>query len=127
MRAARAAVGLPVLRKDFTVDPLQLYEARAAGADAALVIVPALEPRALEALVAESADAGLGMLVEIHDREEARPALAAGASVIGVNARDLSSLAVDVDAALATVEWLRGEAPDAVIVAESGIASAKRP
>ncbi len=125
LEAVAAAVSVPVVRKDFLVDPWQVWESRAAGADAALVIVPALEPRELNALVAESADAGLGLLVEIHGREEARRALDAGASVIGVNARDLSSLAVDVEAALATVEWLRREAPDAVIVAESGISGAE--
>ncbi|HJR52627.1 MAG TPA: indole-3-glycerol phosphate synthase TrpC [Gemmatimonadota bacterium] len=120
-----AVVTVPVVRKDFLVDPWQVWESRAAGADAALVIVSALAPPELDAMVAESAEAGLGLLVEIHDREEARPALDAGASVIGVNARDLSSLAVDLEAALATVEWLRREAPGAVIVAESGIAGAE--
>lgn len=122
LEAVVTAVSVPVLRKDFLVDPWQVWESRAAGADAALLIVAALAPREMEALVAESARAGLGLLIEIHDREEARAALDAGASVIGVNARDLSSLEVDVAAALSTVEWLRGAAPDAVIVAESGIA-----
>lgn len=124
LEAVAAAVSVPVVRKDFLVDPWQVWESRAAGADAALVIVAALEARELEALVRESAGAGLGLLIEIHGREEARPALDAGPSVIGVNARDLSSLAVDVESALATVEWLRREAPEAVIVAESGIANA---
>lgn len=122
LEAVAPAVSIPVLRKDFLVDPWQVWESRAAGADAALVIVSALAPRELEALVAESARAALGLLVEIHDREEARAAIDAGASAIGVNARDLSSLEVDVGAALATVAWLRSVAPDAVIVAESGIA-----
>ena len=117
-------MSVPVLRKDFLVDPWQVWECRAAGADAALVIVSALGSRELEALVAESADAGLGLLIEIHRRAEAQAAIDAGASVIGVNARDLASLEVDVDSALSTVEWLRRQAPDAVIVAESGIAGA---
>lgn len=125
LEAVAAAVSVPVLRKDFLVDPWQVWESRAAGADAALVIVSALAPRELEVLVAESAGAGLGLLIEVHDREEARAAIDSGASVIGVNARDLSSLAVDVETALSTVEWLRREAPDAVIVAESGIAGAE--
>ncbi len=122
LAAVAASVSVPVVRKDFLVDPWQIWESRAAGADAALVIVSALTPRELKALVAVSADARLGLLVEIHAREEAPAAIDAGASVIGVNARDLSSLDVDVDAALSTVEWLRREAPEIVIVAESGIA-----
>jgi indole-3-glycerol phosphate synthase len=122
LEAVVTAVAVPVLRKDFLVDTWQVWESRAAGADAALLIIAALAPREMEALVAESARAGLGLLIEIHDREEARAAIDAGASVIGVNARDLSSLEVDVAAALSTVEWLRGAAPDAMIVAESGIA-----
>ena len=122
LESVAAAVAVPVVRKDFLVDPWQIWESRAAGADAALVIVSALVPRELEALVAESADARLGLLIEIHGRAEAQAAIEAGAPVIGVNARDLSSLEVDVDSALSTVEWLRRRAPDAVIVAESGIA-----
>jgi indole-3-glycerol phosphate synthase len=122
LEAVAPAVSVPVLRKDFLVDPWQVWESRAAGADAALLIVAALDRGALDALVAESAGAGLGLLVEIHGRAEAHAAIDAGASVIGVNARDLSTLAVDVDAALSTVEWLRREVSDAVIVAESGIA-----
>ena len=122
LEAVAPAVSVPVLRKDFLVDPWQVWESRAAGADAALLIVAALDRSALDALVAESAGAGLGLLVEIHGRAEARAAIDTGASVIGVNARDLSTLAVDADAALSTIEWLRREASDAVIVAESGIA-----
>jgi indole-3-glycerol phosphate synthase len=122
LEAVAPAVSVPVLRKDFLVDPWQVWESRAAGADAALLIVAALDRSALDALVAESAGAGLGLLIEIHGRAEARAAIDTGASVIGVNARDLSTLAVDADAALSTIEWLRREASDAVIVAESGIA-----
>jgi indole-3-glycerol phosphate synthase len=121
LEAVAPAVSVPVVRKDFLVDPWQVWESRAAGADAALLIVSALDADELAALASESADAGLGLLVEIHGRSEAGAALATGASVIGVNARDLSSLEVDVDAALSTVEWLRREAPEAWIVAESGI------
>jgi indole-3-glycerol phosphate synthase len=121
LEAVAAAVSVPVVRKDFLVDPWQVWESRAAGADAALVIVSALASRELATLVAESVAADLGLLFEIHDRREAGAAIDAGAFVIGVNARDLSSLEVDVDAALSTVAWLRREAPDVVIVAESGI------
>lgn len=122
LESVAAAVAVPVVRKDFLIDPWQVWESRAAGADAALVIVSALAPRQLEPLVAASRDARIGLLIEIHGRSEAQAAIDVGASVIGVNARDLSSLAVDVDSALSTVEWLRRMAPDAVIVAESGIA-----
>jgi indole-3-glycerol phosphate synthase len=121
LEAVALAVSVPVVRKDFLVDPWQVWESRAAGADAALAIVAALTRDELDAIVAAAADAGLGLLVEIHGREEATMALEAGATVIGVNARDLSSLAVDVDAALTTVAWLRREAPAVAIVAESGI------
>jgi indole-3-glycerol phosphate synthase len=122
LEAVGAAVSVPVLRKDFLVDPWQVWESRAAGADAALLIVSALAPRELDGLVAECARAGLGLLIEIHEREEARAAIDAGASAIGVNARDLFTLEVDVAAGLSTVAWLRRAVPDAVIVAESGIA-----
>lgn len=122
LEAVAAAVSVPVVRKDFLVDRWQIWESRAAGADAALLIVAALGPADVEALVAESAAADLGLLLEVHDRAEAEAAIDAGVAVIGVNARDLSSLEVDVDSALSTVAWLRREAPDAVIVAESGIA-----
>jgi indole-3-glycerol phosphate synthase len=125
LEAVSAAVSIPVLRKDFLLDPWQVWESRAAGADAALLIVAALDRAELAALVAAASDAGLGLLVEIHEREEARIAIAAGAAVIGVNARDLSSLEVDVQSALSTMEWLRREAPDLAIVAESGIAGAE--
>jgi indole-3-glycerol phosphate synthase len=121
LEAVAAAVSVPVVRKDFLVDPWQIWESRAAGADAALLIVAALGAGDLEALVAESAAADLGLLLEVHDRAEAGAAIDAGVAVIGVNARDLSSLEVDVDSALSTVAWLRREAPGAVIVAESGV------
>lgn len=123
LAAVAAAVSVPVIRKDFLVDPWQVWESRAAGADAALVIVAATDSRVLGELMAAGANARLGLLIEIHDEEEGRTAIDSGATLIGVNARDLSTLAVDVESALATIEWLRREAPGAVIVAESGIAS----
>ena len=115
---ARAAVELPVLRKDFVVDAWQVWEARAAGADAVLLIVAALEAAALEALLDVARQARLEVLVEVHDRAELDRALAAGATVLGVNNRDLKTL----DVSLQTAVDLAPAIPDGVVaVAESGI------
>jgi indole-3-glycerol phosphate synthase len=117
--AVRRAVPVPVLRKDFTVAPVQVWEARAIGADAVLLIVAALDGEALGALLAEAAAAGLDALVEVHTEAEVERALAAGATLVGVNNRDLATFEVD----LATAERLApllGSVP--VRVAESGIA-----
>lgn len=116
--AARTASNLPVLRKDFLVDPVQLLETRAAGADAALLIVRALEGDRLAEMVVAAGELGLDALVEAHDEEELERAVDAGAGIIGVNARDLSSFAVDLELS----ERLVGLVPtDRVAVAESGI------
>jgi len=118
LRAARRAVDLPVLRKDFVLHPAQIWEARAAGADAVLLIVAALADRELELLASTAAAAGVAALVEVHSEEEARRASAAGAALVGVNNRDLATFRVD----LATAERLRRLLPaDAVTVAESGV------
>jgi indole-3-glycerol phosphate synthase len=110
-----------VLRKDFVVDPYQLAEARAAGADAVLLIVAALDDRALRSLFAACAAFGLEALVETHDRQEAARAVDLGATVIGVNHRDLHTFTMDMDLAVR----LRAEIPPGcVMVAESGIRSA---
>ena len=98
LRAVRAAVGIPVLRKDFVVSPYQLLEAAAAGADAVLLIVAALDDTDLGALHARAAELGLGVLVEVHDADELDRAARAGATVVGVNNRNLRTLAVDVEA-----------------------------
>ncbi|RAG85051.1 indole-3-glycerol phosphate synthase TrpC [Streptacidiphilus pinicola] len=95
LEAVRAKVDVPVLRKDFIVTPYQLWEARAYGADLALLIVAALEQQALVSLLEEARTIGLSALVEVHDQEEAARAVAAGASIIGVNARNLRTLEVD--------------------------------
>lgn len=116
--AARAAVDLPLLRKDFVVDEYQLLEARAVGADAALLIVAALPAERLEALLAAAADLGLDALVEVHSRDELRAAADAGARIIGVNNRDLHSLDVDLET---THRLLADRPPGVVVVAESGI------
>ena len=95
--AVRAAVSIPVLRKDFIVGPYQIHEARAHGADMLLLIVAALEQPALESMLDRTESLGMTALVEVHTEEEADRALQAGAKVIGVNARDLKTLEVDRD------------------------------
>jgi indole-3-glycerol phosphate synthase len=118
LEEVRAASGLPVLRKDFVVDPWQVWEARAAGADAVLLIVAALADAELRALLAVSGEAGMDALVEVHDRPELDRALAADARVVGVNNRDLRTLAVSLETSLALAP---GIPDDVVAVAESGI------
>ena len=95
--AVRAAVRIPVLRKDFIVGPYQIHEARAHGADMLLLIVAALDQPALESMLERTESLGMTALVEVHTEEEADRALQAGAKVIGVNARDLKTLEVDRD------------------------------
>jgi indole-3-glycerol phosphate synthase len=118
LRAARAAVGLPLLRKDFVTTPYQVWEARAWGADAVLLIVAALDPSALAALLEEAAAAGLDAMVEVHTEAEAEVAAGAGAGLVGVNARDLATLEVDPGRFAAVREALPA---GTVLVAESGI------
>jgi len=121
LAAARAACPLPVLRKDFTLDPIQVYEARAARADAVLLIVAALpDDVVLADLVALAGELGLAALVEVDDEAGLERALGAGASVVGVTNRNLRTFAED----LATAERLAGLIPPAVLsVAESAIRS----
>jgi indole-3-glycerol phosphate synthase len=117
----RAAVALPLLRKDFIVDPYQVVEARAAGADAVLLIAAALEPARMAELLAEAARQGMDALVEIHREEEADAAVEAGARLIGVNHRDLATFTMD----MGLTERLAPRLPEgAVLVAESGIKTA---
>ncbi len=118
LAAARAACDLPLLRKDFVVDEYQLLEARAAGADAVLLIVAALDERRLSELIGAASDLGMDSLVEVHDEEEVETAVEAGAEVIGVNNRDLHSLEVDLDT---TFRLLSDVPAGTVVVAESGI------
>lgn len=121
LEAVRAAVALPVLRKDFVLDRWQLWEARAAGADAALLIVAALEPDALRRLLSAATELGLAALVEVHDEAELESALAAGAGIVGVNNRNLRTFEVD----LAVSERLLPILPPGVRgVAESGVRTA---
>jgi indole-3-glycerol phosphate synthase len=97
LRRVRAAVDVPILRKDFVVDPYQLLEARVAGADAVLLIVSALDDGRLRRLLDQARSLHLAALVEIHDEAELDRALAAGATLVGVNNRNLRTLAVDLD------------------------------
>jgi indole-3-glycerol phosphate synthase len=121
VRMVRAATTLPILRKDFVTDPYEVAEARACGADAVLLIVAALEPAQLRALVAVSESRGVAALVEVHDEAETSAALEAGARAVGVNHRDLRTFEVD----LGVTERLRRLVPqEVVLVAESGIHSA---
>ena len=118
LRAARAACALPVLRKDFTVSAADVYDARAMGADAVLLIVAALSTEELPELHALARSLGMDALVEVHDEAELGRALGVGATLIGVNQRDLVTFAVDTERALR----LAGAIPSGVIrVAESGI------
>jgi indole-3-glycerol phosphate synthase len=120
LEAARRSVGVPVLRKDFVLHSSQVWEARAAGADAVLLIAAALGDRELDGLLATAREAGMAALVEVHTADEARRAAAAGASVVGVNNRDLTTFRVE----LATAERLRPQLPEgAVTVAESGVST----
>ena len=120
--AARAAVSVPLLRKDFVVDEYQIAEARAAGADAVLLIVAALDAATLAALFAACGRWGVQALVETHDAAEVARAVNLGAPIIGVNHRDLRTFTMDRDLAVR----LRDAIPaDRVIVAESGIRDAQ--
>jgi len=117
LRAARTAVPVPILRKDFILDPYQVAESLAAGADAILLIVAALADDQLERLHAHAVSLGLAALVEVHDRRELERALEAGAQVIGINNRDLSTFEVDVRR---THELLPLIPAGKLVVAESG-------
>jgi indole-3-glycerol phosphate synthase len=118
LQAARAACSLPVLRKDFTVSPADVYDARAMGADAVLLIVAALSDAELAELHALAASLGMDSLVEVHDEPELERALAVGATLVGVNQRDLVTFAVDTDRALRMAQRFP---PRVTAVAESGI------
>lgn len=120
LRRARTATALPILRKDFIVDPFQVDESAAIGADAILLIVAALEDSELGELHARAAERGLSALVEVHDHAELERALACGASIVGVNNRDLRTLEVDTERTF----QLLPEIPDGVItIAESGFSA----
>ena len=121
LAAVRREVSLPLLRKDFIIDRRQLADAAAAGADAVLLIVAALDDRNLRDLTHAAGELGLATLTEVHDRRELDRALDAGADIIGVNNRNLRTLAVDLDASRTLIEAIP---EDVVAVAESGLRTA---
>lgn len=117
-RAVREAIGLPMLYKEFVIDPWQVWHARELGASGVLLIAGVLDADGLRVMVAEVETAGLDALVEVHDEDQLFMAVAAGATCIGVNNRDLSTFAVSLE----TSERLAGLAPEgATLVSESGI------
>lgn len=124
LRAVRHAVGLRLLRKDFIVSEWQVYESAAAGADAILLIVAALDDATIKSLLG-LAEEGLGMdaLVEVHTADELARAHAAGASLIGINNRDLNTFEVSVETSF---KLARLASPDAILVSESGLVSRRQ-
>jgi len=118
MRDARAAIALPVLRKDFIVDPWQVWEARATNADSFLLIVAALDDALLAELLALGRELGMEPLVEVHTREELTRALAAGARILGVNNRNLRTLEVRDETSYELIESIPEEC---IAVCESGL------
>ena len=122
LAAVRAATDLPLLRKDFIVSRYQLFEARAAGADAVLLIVAALDESRLPLLHRAAEECELAVLVEVHDAAELSRALDAGARIVGVNNRNLRTLEVDIEASHALIDSIP---PATVSVAESGLRSSR--
>ena len=118
LETARDKTSVPVLRKDFIIDEIQLFEARAAGADAVLLIVRALEQTQLHELFQCAKSIGLDVLTEAHNEQEVESALNASVDVVGINNRDLSTFQVDHDLATRMVQLIPG---DVAIVAESGV------
>jgi indole-3-glycerol phosphate synthase len=118
LREARSASDLPILRKDFTVDPYQLYEARAAGADAVLLVVGSLDPETLASLHQEARALDLDALVEVYEEDELEAALEVDADLIGINNRDLGDFSVDIQR---TFELLADVPAGKTVVSESGI------
>jgi len=121
LQAARAACPLPVLRKDFIVDPYQIYEARAIGADCILLIVAALDDASLTALAALAAELGMDVLVEVHDGAELERALQLNLPLVGINNRDLRSFQTTLQT---TLDLLSRIPPHVTVVTESGILTA---
>lgn len=120
LRQIRQAVDLPLLRKDFIIDPWQIVESRAAGADALLMIVAALKPDDLRELLRLTGEYGMAALVEVHDRDEMEEALDAGAEIIGINNRDLHTFRTTLQVTLDLLAAFPPN-PSRLIVSESGI------
>ncbi len=120
LEAVKKEVSIPLLRKDFIIDPYQVYEARVRGADAILLIVAALEQSPLVELLTLTRSLALGVLVEVHDEAELERALSAGSDIVGINNRDLRTFEVDLGV---SVRLSRMMPADVTIVAESGVSS----
>ncbi len=121
LQTAISAAPLPALRKDFIISAEQIEEARAAGASAVLLIVRILSPAQLGELLHASAHAGLAVLVEVHNEAEAETAAHSGATIIGINHRDLDSLQMDMSLTARLAPQLRRARPDAILIGESGV------
>lgn len=121
MRSARSVVSLPVLRKDFLIDPRQVHEARAAGADAVLLIASALPDGALERMMSACHDVGLEFLLEVHTPQEMRRALALGAPLVGINNRDLKTFRIDLETSRELARIAQAAPNPPFLVSESGI------
>jgi indole-3-glycerol phosphate synthase len=119
---ARAAVRIPILKKDFHVEQVQIVEARALGASAALVIARAVSPTRLSELIAAGNDVGIEILVEVRDERELELALRLGARLVGVNNRNLETLEIDPETALRLLPLIPA---DIIAIAESGVRTAK--
>jgi indole-3-glycerol phosphate synthase len=120
LQQARAATNLPVIRKDFFIDPYQVYEARAMGADCILLIVAALDDAGLKELLLLAGELGMDVLMEVHDRDEMARAINSGAQLIGVNNRNLRTFEVSLKNTLDILDMLP---KDCILVTESGIAA----
>lgn len=120
LKEARGACGLPVIRKDFIVDPYQVYEARAIEADCILLIVSALEDAQMKELYDLAKELGMDVLVEVHDAQELKRALALGLDLVGINNRNLRTFEVTLDT---TIDMLPEIPDDVLVVTESGILS----
>jgi indole-3-glycerol phosphate synthase len=120
LQEARAATDIPILRKDFTIDPYQLYEAKAAGADAVLLVVGSVEPEELGALLAEADALDLDAIVEVSTEDELETALEWDVDVLGINNRNLDDFTVDIER---TFNLLHDVPTGKVVVSESGIST----
>ncbi len=122
LKAVKEGTNIPVLRKDFIIDPLQVMESRLAGADAILLIARILDDSMLKTLIDKANEVGLSYILEVHDEKEAERALAAKAEIIGINNRDLDSLKVDIKTSFNLVSKYP-ELKSKLLISESGISS----